>query len=57
MKYRNDKNGTPISILGYGCMRFSRKGPSIDYDKAEAEVLKAIEGGVNYFDTVMTPPP
>lgn len=51
MQYRNDKNGTPISILGYGCMRFSRKGPSIDYDKAEAEVLKAIEGGVNYFDT------
>ena len=51
MKYRNDKNGIPVSILGYGCMRFSRKGPAIDYDKAEAEVLKAIEGGVNYFDT------
>ena len=51
MKYRNDKNGQPISALGFGCMRFSRKGASIDYEKAEAEVLKAVELGVNYFDT------
>ena len=51
MKYRNDKNGNPISILGYGCMRFTRKGSGIDYDKAEKEVLKAVEEGVNYFDT------
>ena len=40
-----------ISILGYGCMRFSTKGTKIDYDKAEAEVLKAVELGINYFDT------
>ena len=51
MKYRNDKKGQPISALGFGCMRFSRKGASIDYEKAEAEVLKAVELGVNYFDT------
>ena len=51
MNYRNDKYGEPISILGYGCMRFSRKGPSIDYDKAEREVLRAFELGVNYYDT------
>ena len=51
MKYRNDKNGNPISVLGYGCMRFTRKGTSINYEKAEAEVLRALELGVNYYDT------
>ncbi len=51
MKYRNDRHGEPISILGYGCMRFSRKGAGIDIDKAEREILLAIENGVNYFDT------
>jgi len=51
MKYRNDKYGTPISQLGFGCMRFTRKGTAIDYDKAEKELLTAVEGGVNYFDT------
>ena len=35
MKYRNNRNGEPISILGYGCMRFTKKGNSIDIDKAE----------------------
>lgn len=51
MKYRPDKNGTMISQLGYGCMRFTRKGPNIDFAKAEQEVMHAIESGVNYFDT------
>lgn len=51
MEYRNDKNGNHISQLGYGCMRFSRKGSSIDFEKAEKEVMLAIEKGVNYFDT------
>ncbi len=51
MKYRLDRYGNPISQLGYGCMRFSKKGNSIDYEKAEKEVLLAIEKGVNYFDT------
>ena len=32
-------------------MRFTQKGGSIDYEKAEKEVLYAIEHGVNYFDT------
>ena len=35
MQYRNDKYGNPLSILGYGCMRFTRKGNGIDIDKAE----------------------
>ena len=51
MKYRLDRYGNQISQLGYGCMRFSRKGNSIDYEKAEREVLLAISQGVNYFDT------
>ena len=51
MKYRNDKSGQLVSVLGYGCMRFSRNGASIDYEKAEREILRAIELGVNYFDT------
>lgn len=40
-----------ISILGYGCMRFSKSGNSIDFDKAEKEFMRAFELGVNYFDT------
>ena len=51
MNYRKDRNGQPISILGYGCMRFTRKGAAIDYKKAESEILCAVEHGVNYFDT------
>lgn len=51
MKYRQDRYGHPVSQLGYGCMRFTRRGNAIDYPKAEREVLLAIERGVNYFDT------
>ena len=51
MLYRKDKYGQDISQLGYGCMRFSRKGGGIDYEKSEREILRAIELGVNYFDT------
>lgn len=51
MQYRNMKDGTQVSILGYGCMRFSSSGGRIDINKAEKEVMLAIENGVNYFDT------
>lgn len=51
MEYRSDKYGNQISQLGYGCMRFTKKGNSIDLEKAEKEVLLAIDLGVNYFDT------
>ena len=51
MEYRKGPGGEPISALGYGCMRFSRKGAATDLDKAEAELRTAIEGGVNYLDT------
>lgn len=51
MQYRKDKYGNDISILGYGCMRFTKKGKGIDFEKAEAEVLHGLELGINYYDT------
>jgi len=51
MKYRSDRYGTKISQLGFGCMRFQRKGNAIDYEKAEKQVMAAMKHGVNYFDT------
>lgn len=41
MQYRSDRNGQPLSILGYGCMRFTKKGNAIDVDKAEQELREA----------------
>ena len=51
MNYRKDRQGRDISILGFGCMRFTRTAGIIDFSKAEEEIMRAIEGGVNYFDT------
>ena len=51
MNYRKDKYGNKISTLGFGCMRFARKGGKIDLKKAEKQIMLAIENGVNYFDT------
>ena len=51
MQYRTDKYGDKLSILGYGCMRFSRAGAGIDIDKTEQELMAAYRAGVNYFDT------
>ncbi|MBE6913400.1 MAG: aldo/keto reductase [Ruminococcaceae bacterium] len=56
MNYRNDKYNNPISILGFGCMRFPRKGGKTDFAETEREVLSAIEAGVNYFDTAYVYP-
>ncbi|MEG1947302.1 MAG: aldo/keto reductase [Lachnospiraceae bacterium] len=55
MLYRtNPKNQEKLSILGYGCLRFSKKGTGIDQEKAEEEMRIAVENGVNYFDTAYT---
>lgn len=51
MQYRNDRYGNKLSILGYGCMRFSQKLGRIDLAKAEKEIMAAYRGGVNYYDT------
>ncbi|MBQ1770615.1 MAG: aldo/keto reductase, partial [Clostridia bacterium] len=56
MQYRSDRNGRPISLLGYGCMRFTAKGGQIDVSKAREEIRVAYEAGVNYFDTAYTYP-
>lgn len=51
MQYRKMKDGTEVSILGYGCMRFTGAGTRINLEKTEKEVMLAIQNGVNYFDT------
>ena len=51
MQYRKDKNGVPLSALGFGCMRFARSGGAIDMGKAEKQILAAYNAGVNYYDT------
>jgi predicted aldo/keto reductase-like oxidoreductase len=49
--------GREISLLGFGLMRLPLrsdepdKSKDIDYDTAEAMVDRALEAGVNYFDT------
>lgn len=51
MNYRSDKYNNLLSVLGFGCMRFPTKAGKIDFDETEREILAAIDGGVNYFDT------
>ena len=51
MQYRKDRYGNKISVLGFGCMRFRRKGTAIDMEQAEQQLVVAIENGVNYLDT------
>lgn len=51
MNYRLDKYGNQVSVLGYGCMRFTQTMGKIDLDKAEKEIMTAFHAGVNYYDT------
>ena len=51
MKYRLDKYGNKLSVLGFGCMRFPRNALGIDMKEVEREILYACKYGVNYFDT------
>ena len=51
MQYRIDKYGNKISVLGYGCMRFTKTAGVIDMDKAEKELMAAYKMGINYYDT------
>lgn len=51
MNYREDKYNNKLSILGYGCMRFTSKMGKPDFEKAEKEIMLAYKHGVNYFDT------
>ncbi len=56
MQYRKDRYGNEISTLGFGCMRLTMRAGKIDIAKAEKEIMAAIEGGVNYFDTAYVYP-
>ncbi len=56
MEYRKNKQNEDISILGYGCMRFTTKAGGIDIDKAEKEIIQAFNMGVNYYDTAYVYP-
>ncbi len=51
MNYRNDKYGNPLSVLGFGCMRFPQKMGKIDMEETQREIMAAYQAGVNYFDT------
>ena len=51
MQYRNNNGKNDLSVLGFGCMRFKKKGNSFDMEEVEREIMYAIEQGVNYFDT------
>ena len=52
MQYRTDtKSGNKLSIMGFGCMRFTKNRTQIDINKAEQLIVKAVQEGVNYFDT------
>ena len=57
MQYRaNPRNGAQLSALGFGCMRFTRRGGGIDQEKANRELKRALDLGVNYFDTAWAYP-
>lgn len=56
MNYRTDKYGNQVSILGYGCMRFTTGAGRIDLEKAEGEIMEAFRAGVNYYDTAYVYP-
>lgn len=51
MRYRELNNPDKLSALGFGCMRFPKKGNGFDISEIEREIRFAIDEGVNYFDT------
>ena len=51
MHYRTDQHGNPLSVLGYGCMRFPKKNGKIDMTETERLICHAVDKGINYFDT------
>ena len=52
----SDFKGTPLSLLGFGCMRLPLKeqGNAIDVQQVDCMVDLALEAGINYFDTAWT---
>lgn len=57
MQYRKDeRSGADLSALGYGCMRLPMGVSGVDVNAAEKLILRALELGVNYFDTAYAYP-
>jgi len=56
MKYREDKYGNKLSVLGFGCMRFKKKMGRINMEDTERQIMTAFNKGVNYFDTAFIYP-
>jgi predicted aldo/keto reductase-like oxidoreductase len=52
MIYRDmGRTGIKVSALGYGCMRYPKKGGRIDVERTERQLRAALGRGVSYFDT------
>jgi hypothetical protein len=52
MLYRTmPSTGDSLSALGFGCMRLPLKKGRIDEPLAEAMIRRAVDAGINYFDT------
>ena len=43
MQYRTDRKGTRLSVLGYGCLRFTKKNGKIDLTKQKLRSWKRSE--------------
>jgi len=57
VQYRTDKkSGNKLSVLGFGGMRFPTILGGIDMRKSEELLMRAVDGGVNYFDTAWVYP-
>lgn len=55
MRYKDYKGGIALSKLGMGAMRLpaceDKEGQPIDYEKAQQIIARAMEAGINYYDT------
>lgn len=51
MKYETHEKFGKVSKLGFGAMRFPKKGDQIDQEQVNAMIKAAYDAGVNYFDT------
>ncbi len=52
MNYREyKKDGTKVSLLGFGGMRFPQTDGKIDREASQKLIDRAFEAGVNYYDT------
>ncbi len=54
MRYTSfGKTGMNVSALGFGCMRLPTKDGKVDRDRSTSLLRRAVELGVNFFDTAI----